>query len=235
MRLADPADRVLDPGGHRGAGALGRRAGATDPAAQAVGLGQRLDQGVPLGRDARAALDVGGRVGLGGRLLELAQPLPVGRPGLGVDDLAGVRRGGNAARRPPARSSAATAVPGRVSRACRSRRPLLSRSRTSRPPYPIVHTSPSRRKTWSGPPPTAACSGASPTAGDGRASRSMRATRAVAPSARACAMASARCAAAASRSPSTSASRARCRCTGPRTAAQMPSTTNSPAYGARAS
>jgi hypothetical protein len=51
------------------------------------------------------------------------------------------------------RSSAATAVPRRVSRACRSRRPLLSRSRTSRPPYPIVRTSPSRRKTRS--PPTA--------------------------------------------------------------------------------
>ena len=99
MRLADPADRVLDPCGHRGARPLGVRAGPADPAAQAVGLGQRLDQGVPLGRDARAAPDVRGRVGLGGRLLELAQPLPVRRPGLGVDDLAGVRCGGNAARR----------------------------------------------------------------------------------------------------------------------------------------
>ena len=91
--LADPADRVLDPGSHRGAGALGRRARAADPATQAVGLGQRLDEGVPLGRDPGAALDVGVGVGVGRRLLKLAQPLPVGRPGLGVNDRAGVSRG----------------------------------------------------------------------------------------------------------------------------------------------
>src|SRR6185437_1420490 len=48
VHVADPADRVLDPGSHRGAGPLGGRARAADAAAQAVGLGQRLDQGVPL-------------------------------------------------------------------------------------------------------------------------------------------------------------------------------------------
>jgi hypothetical protein len=87
--IADPGDRGPDGAGDVEPGAFGFRAEAPWPAAEAGRGGELADQEVFLGAETAGPLGVVPRLGFGEVLVEGGQALPVGGPGLLVEDVVG--------------------------------------------------------------------------------------------------------------------------------------------------
>jgi SAM-dependent methyltransferase len=87
--VADLGDRGPDGAGDVEPGAFGFRAEAPGPAAEPGRGGELADQEVLLGAQAAGPLGVVPRLSFGEFLVEGGEALPVGRPGLLVEDLVG--------------------------------------------------------------------------------------------------------------------------------------------------